>query len=121
MPAIQGKVSPSSAESLEDVEATAISIYVPISKHVFHLLTVPQGKYELFVTIEVDDGGYPADIFIDSISGAIDVIVPEPFDGDYQIDLHNGARLLEMPSTTHRSPRKIRIVAYRDVRIKIGD
>lgn len=80
-------MSPSSAESLEDVEATAISIYVPISKHDFHLLTVPQGKDELFVTIEVDDGGYPADIFIDSISGGIDVIVPETSGGPSSVDL----------------------------------
>ncbi len=113
-------MSPSSDESLKDTEVTATSLYVPISKHGFRLLTVPQGKDELLVTIEVGDGGYPEDVFIDSISGAIDVTVPESFDGDYQVDLHNGAQLLEVPSTRHRSPRKIRIDAYSDVRIKTG-
>lgn len=49
------------------------------------------------------------------------MIVQESFAGDYQIDLPNGVQLLEMPSTRHRSPREIRIDAYRDVRIKTGD
>ena len=118
---ITGKLSKSSVESIKDSELTDNMLYVPISKHGFRLLTTSAGKDHLTITVELGNQVLLDKIFLDSVSGEINVKVPQSFEGHYDITLNNGAHLKEVPHTNQTSQSIVKIDAYSDVRIVKGD
>lgn len=114
---LSGKVSKSAAELLEQAKIDDANLYVPLSKRGFKLTLSSLGKSELTITVKLAENASFKEIFVDTLAGNVNVIVPKSFDGKYDVVLNSGAKLLEVPDTNKTMDSVIKIDAYSDVRI----
>lgn len=114
---LEGKVSKSSRDLINESKQSHNSLTIPISKKGFKLATSASGKDTLTLEIDLGKNANFKELLIDTWVGEINVEVPSEFDGTYNVKLNNGAELLDVPDTKKTMDSTITIDAYSDVKI----
>lgn len=119
---MEGEISKSEFSVLKDEQKTASdSVYLPLSKHGFHLTLSDKGKSELKLTITLSKNSSVEKIYLDTLIGNVETVVPKDFDGVYKIHQNHTTRILSLPDSGETERRIIEIDAYGDVNVHKED
>lgn len=118
---VSGNVSKSTLDTIKKAKNRKSKLYIPFSQKGFKLITTSIGKDELIVKIQLGRNATFKFININTWNGKITVKVPKNYDGSYDVQLNQGAKLIECPPTERTMKSVIKIDAYQDTIIERSD